>query len=406
MKTKLKHILRDHGHEFIKSYGTKVSPYAISVLISVMNCCTTRNGYRSFFCVHCKIIKRIAFTCKKWLCPTCSVWSNRRFAINFVQRMLPVTHRHLMMSIPEVLWEIYHDDKHLQKLLIKASYETVRQMMVMYLHVDVMPGAMCVLHNFGRDLKKNCHIHMIVTEGGMFEGIWHRFTYFPFEKKGRVHTTINELWRDNVLELLRLSLPRTSSNERFLTGIRNRYPNGFYVYGPSGCRIKSNRKAYKKAKYITRYVRHPPISDSRISDYDGERVTIWYDHPSSGRREYVTFSVLEFIYCVIIHLPDKGMHVVVNYGLYSPRYVQKVVIQSIFDTTGEVIDPRHLSWRSSLILNTGIDPLCCPFCRREMLEVYLVYKCSNGLQPKCRLLQDDLSAIDYPSEEKYITSLS
>jgi len=320
--------------------------------------------------------------------------------------MLPVTHRHLMMSIPEVLWGIYHDDTHLQKLLIKASYETVRQMMVMYLHVDVMPGAMCVLHNFGRDLKENCHIHMIVTEGGMFEGIWHRFTYFPFVKGGRVHTTINELWRDNVLELLRLSLPRTSINERFLTGIRNKYPHGFYVYGPSECRIKSNRKAYKKAKYITRYVRHPPISDSRISDYDGEHVTIWYDHPSSGRREYVTFSVLEFIYRVIIHLPDKGMHVVVNYGLYSPRYVQKAVIQSIFDTTGEVIDPRYLSWRSSMILNTGVDPLSCPYCKREMLEVYLVYKCSNGLQPKCMLFEGDLSAIGYPSEEKYITSLS
>lgn len=387
-------------------YGTKVSPYAISVLISVMNCCTPRNGYRSFFCVHCKVIKRIAFTCKKWLCPTCSVWASRKFAINFVQRMLPVTHRHLTMSIPDMLWGMFHDDNKLQKILIKASYETVRQMMVMYLHVDVMPGAMCVLHNFGRDLKKNCHIHLIVTEGGMFEGIWHGFSYFPFERKGWVHTTINELWRDNVLELLRLSLPRTRSNERFLTGILHRYPNGFYVYGPSESRIKSNRKAYKKARYITRYVRHPPISDSRISEYDGENVTIWYDHPSSGVREYVTFSVLDFMYRVIIHLPDKGMHVVVNYGLYSPMYVRKVVVQSIFDTTGEVIDPRGLSWRSSMILSTGVDPLSCSFCNREMLEVYLVYKCSNGLQPKCMLLADDLFAIDYPSEDDYITSLS
>jgi len=310
------------------------------------------------------------------------------------------------MSIPDMLWGIFHDDTKLQKLLIKASYETVRQMMVMYLHVDVMPGAMCVLHNFGRDLKDNCHIHMIVTEGGMFEGIWHSFTYFPFEKKGWVHTTINELWRDNVLELLRLSLPRTIMNKRFLEGIRNKYPHGFYVHGPSKSRIKSNRKAYKKARYITRYVRHPPISDRRIFEYDGINVTIWYDHPSSGVRKYVTFSVLEFIYRVIIHLPDRGMHVVVNYGLYSPRYVRKAVVQSIFDTTGEVIDPRRLSWRSSIILNTGVDPLCCSFCNREMLEVYLVYKCSNGLISKCMLLDDDLSAIAYPSEEDYIISLS
>lgn len=118
MNTTLTYILQDKGHKFIKRYGGKMSIYLITVLQSVMNCCSDRNGYRSFFCVECKHVKRIPFTCKKRLCPKCSQWANRRFAINFVQRMLPVTHRHLTMSIPDRLWGIFHSNRKLKKLFI------------------------------------------------------------------------------------------------------------------------------------------------------------------------------------------------------------------------------------------------------------------------------------------------
>lgn len=398
VKHKLKHILKSHGHEFIKTYGDKLSPHIISVLLSVMVCGTIKNGYRSFFCSECGHVKRVPFSCKKRLCPSCSKWSSDRFAINFVQRMLPCTHRHLTMSIPDTLWCIFHDDPNLQKGLIRAAHATVVQTMSMCFGVEVKPGSMCVLHNFGRDLKKNCHVHMIVTEGGMYSGHWYSFTYFPFRRGGKVTKTMNEIWRDNVLELLRLSLPRTVKNGRFLLGFRDRYPNGFYIYGDKSCRIKCNRSAYNKSKYITRYVRHPPISDNRIYDYDGNTVKIWYDHPSSCERRYVTYPVLEFIYRVVIHLPMKGMNVVVHYGLYSPRLIPSAVVQSLFDNEGNVVDPKKLSWRMSMIFQTGVDPLCCPFCGEEMYDVSIVYKIGNKLKVKYRLDVYDMDALGYSGE--------
>lgn len=406
MKPKLKRILQIHGHEFFKAYGDKVSSHIVSVLLSVMVCGTLKNGYRSFFCPDCGHIKRIPFSCKQRLCPSCSQWSSDRFAINFVQRMLPYTHRHLTMSIPEKLWGIFHADPDLQKGLIRAAHATIVQTMSMCLGVAVMPGSMCVLHNFGRDLKKNCHVHMIVTEGGFFNGLWYSFTYFPFRKGGKIKKTMNEIWRDNVLELYRLSYPRTRWNNIFVEGIRKRYPNGFYIYGDKSCRIKCNRSAYNKSKYITRYVRHPPISDRRIFDYDGESIRIWYDHPSSGVRCYVTYPVLEFIYRVVIHLPMKGMNMVVYYGLYSPSYIPSAVVQSLFDNEGNVVDPKKLSWRMSLILKNGVDPLRCPYCGLEMYDVSIVYKIGNKLKVKYHLFGDDLRAMGYPCDESMISSLS
>lgn len=406
LRYQLKHILKTHGQEFIKTYGDKLSPHIVSVLLSVMVCGTIKNGYRSFFCHQCGHVKRVPFTCKKRLCPSCSQWTSNRFAINFVQRMLPFTYRYLTMSIPKVLWGIFHDDPELQKGLIRAAHATLAETMFMCLGVKVMPGSMCVLHNFGRDLKKNCHVHTIVTEGGMYNGRWYRFTYFPFRRGGKIKKTMNEIWRDKVLELYRLRFPRTKWNKIFIEGIRRTYPNGFYIYGDKSCRIKSDRKAYNKSKYITRYVRHPPISDSRILDYDGENVKIWYDHPSSGERYYVTYPVLEFIYRVVLHLPMKGMNVVVYYGLYSPRYLPSAVVQSLFDNEGNVVDPKKLSWRMSLILQTGVDPLCCPFCGEEMYDVSIVYKIGNKLKLRYNFIGDDLAAMGYPGDESMISSLS
>lgn len=383
-----------------------MSIYLITVLLSVMNCCSNRNGYRSFFCVECRHVKRVSFTCKKRLCPRCSQWANRRFAINFVQRMLPVTHRHLTMSIPDRLWGIFHGNRKLKKLLIKAAYLTVQQMMRTYLQVDVIPGAMCVLHNFGRDLKKNCHVHSIVTEGGLFEGKWYRFTFFPFEKRGKIHTTVNEMWRDNVLEVLRVNLPRTEKNAKFLAAIRKRYPKGFYIYGPKRNRIKTNKTAYNKAKYITRYVRHPPISDSRIEAYDGECVRFWYDHPSTGIRREITLPVLVFIQKVVMHMPEKGFKMVVSYGLYSPRYIHKPIVQTVFSLSGEVVDPKTLSWKDMMILQNGRDPLSCPYCNKAMIEVCIVYKRKDELMVRYYLFREDLDAIEYPDEWRYVEKIS
>jgi len=406
MKPKLKHILREKGNEFIKTYGEEFSPYVISVILAVINCCTNRNGYRSFFCYDCKRIRRIPFTCKKRLCPSCSQWANHHFAINFVQRMLPVTHRHITYGIPGDLWKMFHNNPKYRKLLIKAAYKTVQQAMRTYLPVDdIIPGALCVLHNFGRDLKKNCHIHMIVSEGGMWLGEWYKFTYFPFEKKGRIHTTINQMWRDNVLDILRIELPRTKKNARFLAGFKKRYPNGFYVYGGKDCRIKCNKSAYNRAKYITRYTRHPPISDKRISSYDGDEVTFWWDHPSTNVRHYVTLPVMEFIYRVVIHLPEPGFKMVVPYGLYAPKYVNKPTVQAIFTISGKVVDPKKLTWRESIMIFTGQDPLACKYCREEMILVCIVYQWKRRLKVKYFLDNYDLSAIEYPDEISFARKL-
>ena len=389
---------------YLKKFGSTVRAVESDVLQKALRCGTDQNGYQSYFCVDCGIVHRICFSCKTRLCSKCGEKANEAFAERFVRRMLPVTHRHITFTIPDRLWGLFHSSPQLQHGLSRAAKQSIEKIMNIYLGREVTPGYMEVLHNFGRDLKENCHVHMIVTEGGTDkDGVWHRFTYFPFEKRGHISITLNEMWRDEVLELLRTHLPRTQSNHQFLMGFKNRYPDGFYVHSPSENRIKTNRNLRKKAKYITRYVKHPVISDSRIMSYDGEKIKFWYQQPTSRGKKIVVMPVLEFIHAVLNHLPEKGFRAVTYYGLYSPNYPQKARIQMVFTSQGIVADPLNLDWRESRYLKTGRDPICCPICGRKMVLVSAIYK-KNGDFITCYYLSIyDRMAIDYPDDEMWLS---
>lgn len=378
-------------------------PVEREVLEKTVHCGTELNGYQSYFCPDCGAVHRIRFSCKTRLCGWCGAKANEKFADGFVRRMLPVTHRHITFTTPREMWPIFHRDPAMQQEMSQAAFRVIKKAMLLALGIMLTIGCMNVLHNYGRDLKENCHTHMIVTEGGMDkEGNWVRFTYFPFQKEGRIRFTINELWRDEVLEILRRHLPNTPWNARFIEGFRRRYPNGFYVNSPSKARIKTSKSLKRKAKYITRYVKHPVISDRRLVRYNGKEVEFWHDHPSTGERRTIVMSVMQFIKAVLNHIPEKHFRAVAYYGLYSPNFPQKVQFQAVFGYDGESVDPFLLSWKERVYLETGHHPSHCGKCGREMVLVAAVYWKNGDLNPCYYLSFQDRMAIRYPDDEMWL----
>ncbi|WP_285399213.1 transposase [Lysinibacillus sp. fls2-241-R2A-57] len=81
--------------------------------------------------------------------------------------MFNVPHRHMVFTIPEELRNVFFQDRKLQELsqLVAQVFE--------YYHQNcskkrrLKPGIITVIHTFGRDLKYNPHLHVLVTEGAM-----------------------------------------------------------------------------------------------------------------------------------------------------------------------------------------------------------------------------------------------
>ena len=215
-----------------------------------------------------------------------------------------IFHRHIVFGIPDMLWKYFHTDRKLFKVLMDIAYTTIREVFSNMKRKEIMPGVIEVFHPFGKDLKNQPHVHMIVTEG-RFDKQWkfiHLGNYIPYN-------ALHKKWEYKILKKLKKLLPQGVVEEAY-----RKYPKGFCVY------VREDRISSRKglARYLGRYVRHPAIANSRIIAYNKEAVKFYYeDH--NGKIHYKIMLVHDFISAIIQHIPEKHQKLARYYGVYSRR---------------------------------------------------------------------------------------
>lgn len=255
-----------------------------------------------------------------------------------------VFHRHLVFGIPDMLWRYFQEDRKLYKVLMDIAYETIKETFSRINHRRIVPGVIEVYHPFGRDIKHQPHVHMIVTEGGYdregrFVSIGNYIPYNALHKK----------WEYNILKELRKKLPKSVVERAY-----RMYPNGFCVYVRKE-RITSRRGL---ARYIGRYVRHPAIANTRIIAYNGEAVKFyWKDHDDN--IHYKIMLVHDFISAIIQHIPEKHQKLVRYYGFYSRRKKKRI---------------KSITRVQSLLKFPNERARYCPKCHEKLEFVFYVKK--------------------------------
>lgn len=124
------------------------------------------------------------------------------------------------------------------------------------------------------------------------------------------------------------------------------------------------------ARYIGRYVKHPPIAESRIIVFDGKQVTFWYKDSETKQKKTVTMDKFEFIRLLLSHIPEKNFKIVRYVGIYSRRgYKHR---QTEFHD-GELILIKRI-WREEIKKIFDYDPLICPNCKNELKLIGICYE--------------------------------
>jgi hypothetical protein len=283
----------------------------------------SRGGYW-FYCNVCDEYQFVPFGCNSRLCSCCGKRYTDQWACILTERLQKnIFHRHLVFGIPDMLWKYFQDDRTLYKILMDTAYKTIKKTFSKINHREIVPGVIEVYHPFGRDIKHQPHVHMIVTEGG-------------FDKAGKFvscgeyipYNALHKNWEYHILKALKKHLPMGIVESAY-----NKYPNGFCVY------VRKDRISSRKglAKYIGRYVRHPAIANTRIIAYNGEAVKFyWKDH--DNKIHYKIMLVHDFISAIIQHVPEKNQKLVRYYGAYSRRKKKSIkssVIKSILAKCNE-----------------------------------------------------------------------
>lgn len=167
---KILDILTHNGlvWKILEKYQSARSIYLRELLKAVMLCGDVKNGYAVHKCKDCGSEHKVGFSCGKRFCNKCGYRRTENWVKKAKSKVLNVGHRHIIFTIPEVLWDIFAYERDLLKLLSQVSQEVIR---LWGLEKGIIKhGIICIIHTFGYDLKWNVHLHLIVTEGGLTSG--------------------------------------------------------------------------------------------------------------------------------------------------------------------------------------------------------------------------------------------
>ncbi len=105
------------------------------------------------------------FTCKSRFCPSCGKKYNDARVKEICKKCINVSHRHITFTISYKLRKYFLLDRSLIDCLFEAVEDTFN-----YMAHKAAPkkeykfGYISTLHTFGRDLKFNPHIHVLIAE--------------------------------------------------------------------------------------------------------------------------------------------------------------------------------------------------------------------------------------------------
>jgi len=363
----VKKILKFGWQKYETAYSKIIRESEREAVSKVLGCGDPKNGYAEYWCLNCNGAERkiVPFTCKSRFCPSCGKVYTDKWVEKIANEMVDVPHRHVVLTIAEELRPYFYWHRDALNILIDSAAEVLKSIVQeRKKKLQLTPGIIIVVHTFGGDLKFNPHIHALVTEGGLDKnGDWQSITYFSYE-------ALRKRWQHLVLKKFKKRFGSEQKVKNLINKLYAQKKKGFYVHAPN--RIRDSRGA---ARYIGRYMARPAIAESRIISWNSEEVVFWYES-----KETVVLPILEFIWRVTSHIPEKQFKMVRQYGIYARTKRKESRIAVKLWQVAEALKrnktheyrekrkkhPRKITYRELMIKEYGRDPCKCPKCGGEM----------------------------------------
>lgn len=321
-------ICLDHFDAYRKRHS--LSKRALWAAWNMMTCRTPAQGYHVDVCPHGDYQVVVNNSCKHRSCPHCGATETELWLERRRDQSLSCRYFHVVFTISHELHGLWRKQrKPFTDLLFHAAWHSLRELLGDPKWLGAMPGAIGVFQSWDDEMLEHCHLHFIVTAGGMTpEGVWK-----SVNGKILIPTPVLAAkFRGKLLHYLREGFNKLSPCGKIKPGDQKlQAPNGMSVQQCLNLFNKLGRvkwhadiePAYEHAngmyKYVGRYLRRGPISEKRIVGYDGQNVDIAYAHPTKHKERTFSLTAETFIQRMLSHVPEKGTHVVRAYGLFHPN---------------------------------------------------------------------------------------
>lgn len=299
---------------------------------------------------------------------------------NAYNRLPKTRWQHITFTMPDVLWDIFWHNRHLINKVAPIAANIIKTQAKKQRFI---PGIYLVIHTFGRDLKRNLHVHLSTTTAGLTfdHKRWISKAYFD-------HRKLKDSWKYGIITRLRkqykdpeqpLILPAQLKHLRNYTAF-NSWLNFLYQKQWVVHLNQQSDNHINNTQYLGKYLKRPPIGETRIKAYDGKDVTYEYLDHYTKEKHTLTLTALEFIARVVTHIPDQHFRVIRYYGFLSNRLSGTLmpIVYQLLDQN----PPRrkfYLPWLKMLWEHFRCNPLICPHCATTMILACLVLPSNASL---------------------------
>ena len=369
-KYTIKQILLSNQNwwNFYKMHQENIRVAILIAIAKLLSCKHVVRGYHEYHCQNpqCNQVKYVYHTCKSKACSSCGKKSTELW-IQKQNQVLPNTSwQHITFTMPSQLWDFFWHNRYLLNLIPKIAANCIKKLAK---NKNVTPGIFIAIHTFGRAGNRNVHIHLSTTLGGITKdgNQWKKLFF-------KQHTLMT-MWRYEIIKIFRknylagnLSLPnkiQEQLNQNFsFNNLLNQLYNKTWIVHCS--KPSDNHK--KNVSYLGRYVKRPPIAQSKLKHYDGNDITFNYlDHNTNSFRKF-TLPVEKFIAKFIQHIPDVGFHMIRYYGFLANR-VRGRLLPKVYQLIGQQqpIPSPAPSYAQLIKKDFHLNPLQCILCGQQLI---------------------------------------
>jgi len=366
-------IIRAQGKRFLKKHGSHVNYQQLKALRAIRNCRTAALGHHIDACPKCGYATQSYNSCRNRNCPKCQSGLRWRWIEARKREVLGVDYFHVVFTVPDKLNQLaLQNQRLLYKLLFQASAATLSEVAANRKHLGAKIGFVSILHTWGQNLREHPHIHCLIPQGGISQDctrwVHSRRRYFLPKKvlgrvfRGKFIDGLKRLYKKNELTFAG-SQAYLNDPKQFAEFIRRLHRHEWVIdVRPA---LDSPEQVIR---YLGRYTHRVAISNHRLRNFDGERVTfLWKDYAHGSIWREMTLEATEFLRRFILHVLPKGFVRIRFYGFLANRFRAKCLelcreLLSAYTSEAGKQNPDPLPEPSTWL---------CPHCGTMMLVIQM-----------------------------------
>jgi hypothetical protein len=163
----LEELLRVWPERLARQHGP-LRPVVERVLREFLKCGLLQHGFARLWCGECRRRVLVAFSCRgRSFCPSCEKKRQLLWAEWLCKEVLaPVSHRHVVLTIPRLLRPLFRRRRELLTELGRAAAEATAELVRRGLGHNARPGLVVSIATAGGLVQWHPHVHLLTSDGG------------------------------------------------------------------------------------------------------------------------------------------------------------------------------------------------------------------------------------------------